>query len=159
MNSGLSPFPVIMTTERMFYPEAVPAPLRISKGFKTQTNREVSLESWASRCHTLSKLPSQPVFDHPENRDPDTAQMQKACKCFQNVTSPITSPTTSPTSPRFSSSSSRSAPSRDFSSLFMRSPTLRLQLEKCTCHQTGSTRGAPVDRDSTGSGCASIYTC
>lgn len=151
-------YPVIMATERMFCPEAVPAPLRISpKRLNARINQEVSLGSWAPRCHMLSKLPSQPVFDHSESVAPDTPHTPKVCKCVQHV--PATSPLTSPISPPFSSSSGRRAPSRDFSSLFMRSPTLRLQLEKCTCHQTVSARPAQTDRDSIGSGYTSIHTC
>lgn len=130
-----------MDFERMTCPDAVPAPLRLSpKHFRTPSTA-AKPQPQATRCHALSRLPSQPVFDGTDGFDQESLHALKLCRCPM---SPTSSPV-SPISPRSSLSSGSTStsggfgsPSRDFSSLFMKSPALRHDLEQCACHRLES---------------------
>lgn len=157
---------------------AVPAPLRISPKPASDpgNNTQTSPDPRATPCTLRSKLPGQPVFDHAEGFNPESLRTTNKCSCPKSPASPVPSPL----SPRQSflgasrrSSSSTTAsrgPSLDFSSLFMRSETLRHELETCACHHRGDTprsSGFPMPaagfdrgyrRDSTSSGYTSCYS-
>ncbi|KAG8162875.1 hypothetical protein KVR01_007353 [Diaporthe batatas] len=177
---------------------AVPAPLRISPKPPSSSSSssdpgrpQASPDPRATPCNLRSRLPGQPVFDPApaEGFKPDSLRAANSkCSCPKSPASPMPSPL----SPRlqgsavpvfpggFSASSSRRSsttttasrgPSLDFSSLFMRSETLRHELETCACHQGDAPRsavGCPVlpaagsdrsfRRDSVSSGYTSCYS-
>lgn len=155
-----------MAFQKSIYADAVPAPLRIPIRHPRASDNPDSIQaSQAPRCSMLSKLPAQPVF-RPAERYPQEAVQTptKTCSCPKSPTSLLNSPL----SPRTTSFSTIRGPSLDFSALSMRSPTLRHDLENCTCHQTGNLAHAcPTlhsefpyrGRGSPGSGYASIYSC
>lgn len=133
---------------------AVPAPLQVHPK-RLQTS---------GACSLRSQLPGQPVFNPAEGFNPDILQPPKACNCPKSPPSSAPSPFSTP---RYSSFSSNRGPSLDFSSLFMKSPTLRHELENCTCHraETPLSGGLSVpseadrsSRASIGSGYTSIYS-
>lgn len=168
---------------------AVPAPLRLlpkRPGHSGHQDRErargmspdmtVPRTRATTTCSLLSRLPGQPVF-YPEDGFTSDVSMQTSRNCNCNckspgsptpspLGSPFASPAPSPLpSPRFSSfSTNKGGPSLDFSSLFMRSETLRHDLENCTCHGAKATQldeppGPPAqktDRSSGCSGCSAI---
>lgn len=136
-----------MDLSKVAYPEAVPAPLRISSArssYSPPADRVIPRGPTprTSRCHALSKLPPQPVFDHQTRSGTHTMQMSEACTCFKGAGSPFASQT----SPQLNSPWSSGAVSRDFSSLFMRSPTLRQSLEACTCHLEETDQAVQLSR-------------
>ncbi|POS70144.1 hypothetical protein DHEL01_v211460 [Diaporthe helianthi] len=163
---------------------AVPAPLRISpKPTTTSSSQQpqTSPDPRATPCTLRSRLPGQPIFDPAEGFKPESLRATNSrCSCPK---SPVVSPIPSPLSPRLqasslmfpggsNSSSRRSStstasrgPSLDFSSLFMRSETLRHELETCACHRGVAVKsvGCPASdrgfrRDSVSSGYASCYS-
>lgn len=175
--------------------DAIPAPLRLSPkrtrtpsaSSRTSSNLDSRTpppqpQAPRARCHALSRLPSQPVFsDHVDGSGQEEALLlhvaTRLCGCHKSPSpSAVSSPASSPISlsPRSSlpgsssSSSTRSLPSpRDFSSLFMKSPTFRQDLESCSCHQAVPSCPAPSlgsfepvqgsRRSSAASACSSIY--
>lgn len=150
-----------MATNNM-YPDARPAPLRI---FPKRPNRDSRPETPATRCNTLAKLPSQPVFGNADTSEHDTFQISKAC---QSLNSPI-SPLFSPVSPQDNSMNRPGSQSLDFSSLFMKSPILRQELESCICQHICTATSQPVsisssseldqsDTSSIFSGYTSVYS-
>lgn len=163
-----------MATDKFRHLDAVPAPLRICRKRLDSSCTTPGLnplgltEHQASRCQTLAKLPSQPLFDRSEGFDHEEFQMTKACKCPRSPNSPLSSPVPSPSVSSFGSSSRVS--SLDFSALFMKSPSLRRDLEHCTCNQDhtfrqsflgGTLEPGQSSRRSTcsiGSGYTSVYS-
>lgn len=167
---------------------AVPAPLRISPKPTSSSDPgppQTSPDPRATPCTLRSRLPGQPVFDPAEGFKPESLRATNSkCSCPKSPASPIPSPLSprlqiSPMFPGgFSGSSSRRSsttttasrgPSLDFSSLFMRSETLRHELETCACHQGDAPKsvGCPVSaagsdrdfrRDSVSSGYTSCYS-
>lgn len=129
----------------MLHPDAMPAPLRISR--RKQVSSPIS-QSEASRCDIHFKLPSQPIL---VTRKPATSanvscgapsQKSEACRCSKS-TIPWHS---SPILAQHGATDGNRTPSLDFSSLFMKSPALRLHLEKCAClnpSQSCFTRSSP----------------
>lgn len=205
-----------MAFPRKFYPDAVPAPLRIppkpprrpSSPSSASTSTSTSIWSeqrqfydWSSpatmtsssssiilpvfspscspatsaRCHSLSRLPPQPVFA--------SSSSSSSFECQEvhtplSPTIPLSAPAPLPISPlslssprgsfmssrssysssRSSSSSSSSSPflsrgpqhpgrSLDFSALSMRSPALRQDLENCQCHLSSRAPAATAEDD------------
>lgn len=170
---------------------AVPAPLRISPKPASDpghghNNPQASPDPRATPCTLRSRLPGQPVFVDPAegSSNPDSLRATNKCSCPKSPASPAFLP--SPLSPRqsFLGASRRSSsttttnasrgPSLDFSSLFMRSETLRHELETCACHHqqgdaaaarpaasplpAASDRGYGYRRDSSSSGYTSCYS-
>lgn len=140
--------------------DAIPAPLRI---FPKDPNRTVHPELRATRCHALAKLPSQPVFGNSDASEHDNSQILKACQCLKSPISPLLSPII----PQDTSMNKSQPPSLDFSALFMKSPTLRKELERCTCQHTAELEPVSisptreldqVDTSSIVSGYTSIYS-
>lgn len=176
-----------MATEPIFAHRcAVPAPLRISPKPASDPghNTQSSPDPRATPCTLRSKLPGQPVFDPAEGFNPDSLRTANKCSCPKSPASLASPIPPSPLSPRTSlflggsrrssSSTTSRGPSLDFSSLFMRSETLRHELETCACHHqgdnaarpaglpmpmpAGSDRGYSYRRDSTSSGYTSCYS-
>lgn len=143
---------------------AVPAPLRISPkpagaAYPGRAHQATSSSSpdprsaaAAAPCTLRSRLPGQPVFDPAEGFSPEGQSLRAPntkCSCPKSPVSPVFVP--SPLSPRQSfllgggrrgsgsttSTAGSRGPSLDFSSLFMRSETLRHELETCSCHHRG----------------------
>lgn len=114
-----------MALPRKFYPDAVPAPLRIPPKPPRRSSSPplVSPATPASitsaRCPTLSRLPPQPVFRSfsGESQEATTATSPTRCNCHISHSIPPTpSPTSPPVSP-LSLSSPRSSFSSSCSSL------------------------------------------
>lgn len=145
---------------KMIHRDAIPAPLRIP----SKQHKEVEFSALqAVKCDNLAKLPSQPVFGNPNVSEDDAIQISKACQCLKSPMSPLSSPISFQDSlvnrPRTAS--------LDFSALFMKSPTLRQELEQCTCQRTPLARSMSIssssefeqsDTSSTQSGYTSVYS-
>lgn len=110
------------------HPDLMPAPLRI---YPKVPNRNLYPKIQVVRCHALAKLPSQPVFGNVNASERNTIRIKEACQCGTVPDSPIRSPVSS----QKSSVNKAGSPSLDFSALFMKSPTLRQELERCKCQQ------------------------
>lgn len=129
-------FRITMATNKIYY-DAIPAPLRIAS---KRPDPKVRPQAQVLKCNNLARLPPQPIFDTSNVFENDICPISKACQCLKSPSSPLSSPVF----PRSSSMLRNGSESRDFSALFMKSPTLRRELECCQCQQTTMPRTVSV---------------